>query len=261
MSEVSEYAEGTPSWVDLVTPDREAACRFYGGLLGWDFEVGPPETGHYTLARLRNRNVAGIFEMTPEMGSQGVPPNWTTYISVGDADAAAGRVRAAGGTVMQEPLDVMDQGRMAIVQDPTGAVVGLWQPRAHIGAEIVNEPGAICWNELHTRDLERARTFYVDALGWELEAAEFEGMPYVMGKAGGRVVAGMMSMAPQMPADVPPHWLTYFAVDDTDKAVSYVEEQSGRVMATPMDTPAGRMAVVADPQGAPFAVIRMPDQG
>jgi predicted enzyme related to lactoylglutathione lyase len=159
----SKYANGTPAWIDLMASDREAAVDFYRQLFGWDIEVGPPETGHYTMCSVRGLPVAGIGGQPP--GEQQFPVAWTTYLSVDDLDATAEKVKNAGGTVLTGPMDVMDQGRLAVGQDPTGAVFGMWQPGLHIGARLVNEPGGPCWNEVLTRDAAAAKEFYRAVLG------------------------------------------------------------------------------------------------
>ena len=164
MSERTSYEPGTPSWVDLSTPDVDASARFYGGLFGWEVEAAgtPEETGGYAMFKLRGRNVAGVGPIMQE----GQPPVWSTYVSTDDADAAVARAQQAGGAVIVEPMQVMDAGRMAFVAHPSGGYVGLWEPARHIGAELVNEPGALDWNELHTRDVDGAKGFYSALFGW-----------------------------------------------------------------------------------------------
>ncbi len=258
MSERSQYEPGTPCWVDLGTTDGEASRSFYSELLGWSFEVGPPETGHYAMARLRDRNVAGHYELSPDMQAQGVPTNWTTYICVSSADDVAEQIKTAGGQVMMGPMDVMSAGRMAVAQDPTGAVFGLWQPGDHIGAELVNEPGTVIWNDLVTPDTATAGSFY-ETLGWSLEPTEMDGETYTMFKNGDRVIGGMSELA-GMPEGTSPHWLTYFAVTDTDATVTKAGELGGTVLVPPTDAPYGRFAMLRDPQGAVFSVIRVPEE-
>lgn len=258
MSERNEYEPGTPSWVDLATTDAEAARKFYGELMGWSFEVGGPETGNYAMAKLRDLNVAGQMQLSPEMQAQGVPPNWTMYVSVSDADRVAEQITAAGGQVVMEPMDVMDFGRMAIASDPTGAVFGLWQPGSHIGAQLVNEPGAVIWNHLMTPDPAAAGAFY-EALGWSLEPTEMEGRTQTMFKVGDRTVCGMSAPGELAPG-TPPHWLTFFAGADTDAVTQQAGELGGTVMMPPTDAPFGRFAVLQDPQGAAFAVVQAPEE-
>jgi uncharacterized protein len=251
MAEVTSYAPGTPSWVDLQTSDPEGARAFYGELFGWDIEVGPPETGSYGMARLRGHAVAGLGGEPPE----GAPTAWTTYIATDDVDGTVKRITDAGGRVMMEPMDIMDQGRMAIASDPTGAAFGLWQPGAMPGASLVNEPGSVSWNELSTGDLQAAKRFYsaVFGYGWDDVDTGEGGPPYATFSVGGPGVGGAMQMD-----GLPPHWTPYFAVEDTDAAVATVRRLGGSVMMEPTDSPYGRFAAVADPQGGMFCLITLP---
>jgi len=258
MAQVTSYAAGTPSWVDLMTSDPEGARGFYGGLFGWEFDVGPAEAGYYTICKLRGQYVAGIGG---EPAPQGMPTVWTTYIATDDVDAAAKRIHDAGGRLNMEPTDVMDQGRMAIGVDPTGTVFGLWQARNHIGASLVNEPGAVVWNELATRDLDAARAFYTAVFGYDWEDLDTGGGPrYATFAVGGRMTGGALQMNEQFPADIPSHWMVYFAVGDTDGTAAAAERLGGGVIAAPMDSPYGRFAVLRDPQGAAFTAIRPPTE-
>ncbi|HEX9993512.1 MAG TPA: VOC family protein [Acidimicrobiales bacterium] len=256
MAEMTEYQPGTPSWVDLSAPDPDAAARFYGELLGWQAHPSPePEAGGYVMMTLRGHNVAGIGPIMAE----GQPPAWATYVSTADADATAAAVRDAGGAVVMEPMDIMQEGRLAIFADPGGAVFGVWQPRNHKGAGLVNEPGSLCWNELLTRDVEGAKTFYGAVFGWEFNTQSMGPMDYTVVMLGDRGIAGMMDMTGQLPDQVPPHWGVYFAVDDTDATMAKVQELGGSVTAGPMDIPdVGRMAALADPHGAAFNVLQFP---
>lgn len=254
MSERTSYSPGTPCWVDLVTPDIDAAVEFYGGLFGWD--VPEPEnaeqTGGYRQALLRGKPVAG---MMPAM-QEGQPPVWSTYVSVADADATAAKVAEAGGTTIAEPMDVMELGRMAVFADPTGAAIGIWQPGTFVGAEIVNESNAVVWNELNTRDPEASKSFYGAAFGWGFEERQFESGLYTSIKVGGDSVGGMIDITGRAPDEVPPHWLAYFAVDDTDAAVARATESGGELVLEPFDiAEVGRIALVKDPFGAVFAVM------
>ena len=255
MAEVKSYAAGTPSWVDLMTSDPEASRNFYRELFGWELEVGPPETGHYTICRLRGHNVAGLGG---EPAPDGTPTAWTTYIAVDDVDAAAGRITGNGGSLLMGPLDVMTQGRMAVASDPTGAVFGLWQAGEHVGATLVNEPGTVNWNELNSRDLATARQFYGAVFGYDWQDVDTgQGGPqYATFQVGGRDVGGALQMTDQWPAEVPSHWIVYFGVDDTDASVATIQRLGGAVLMPPTDSPYGRFAAVRDPQGAVFTVIK-----
>jgi predicted enzyme related to lactoylglutathione lyase len=259
MAEITSYAAGSPSWVDLMTSDPEAARAFYRELFGWELEVGPAETGHYTIARLRGHSVAGLGG---EPARDGMPTAWTTYLASDDVDATVGRITEAGGQLLMEPLDVMDQGRMAIAADPTGAVFGLWQAGEHAGATLVNEPGTVSWNQLETRDLDAARRFYTAVFGYRWEDVDTGqgGPPYATFAVQDRPVGGALQMDDNWPAEIPAHWMAYFAVADTDQAVATVQRLGGSVQMPGMDSPYGRFAVVSDPQGGVFTVIRLPDR-
>lgn len=256
MAQRAEYAPGVPSWVDIGT-DVEKAKQFYGSLFGWTAsDAGPPEeTGGYGFFLKDTKMVAGYGPL-----QHPGPPSWTTYISVADAAETAQKVEQAGGTVIMAPMDVMSAGRMAVFQDPQGAFISIWQAGEHRGAELVNEPGAFCWNELNTRDVEGSKSFYTATFGWEAETHAEGPMPYTEFKIGGENIAGCMPMPPMVPAQVPPHWLVYFAVDDTDAAVAKTAQLGGSVRMPPMDVAVGRISVLADPQGATFAVIKLSDQ-
>jgi hypothetical protein len=251
MPEVTAYPPGTPSWVDLGSPDIAAAAAFYTGMFGWDAPEGPPETGGYRNCTYKGRPVAGIG---PQMAEG--PPYWTTYVAVADADAAAAKVTAAGGTTLLAPMDVMSFGRMAVFMDPVGAAFSIWQAGDHVGAGLVNEPNTLCWNELACRDPEGAKSFYGAVFGWTPQTDEATG-PYVMWNLNGRVVGGMMPMDENFPAEVPPHWMPYFAVDDTDASAARAADLGGEVVMGPMDLPVGRMAVLKDPHGAVFSIIKL----
>jgi predicted enzyme related to lactoylglutathione lyase len=255
MPEFSSYPAGTPSWVDLASPDVDASKAFYGALFGWGAETAEdPAAGGYTMFTLRGKYVAGLAPIMNE----GQPPAWATYISVDDADKTAELVAPAGGTIVMEPFDVLTVGRMAVLQDPTGAFLCLWQAGDHAGAQLANEPGAFCWNELDTRDVAKAKQFYADVFGWSAAGGTEGPMEYYEFKVGDRTVAGMMPMPPMVPAQVPAYWLSYFAVEDTDATVAEVTKRGGQVLMAPMDIPAGRFAVVTGPHGESFAVIKLP---
>ncbi len=246
MAERTSYAPGTPSWVDLTTPDLQEALRFYGGLFGWEFEDAGEQAGHYHQALLRGKRVAGIGPNPPES-----PPMafWSTYFSGSDVDAHAKAITDAGGTVSFGPMDVMDQGRMVVGQDPAGAMFGVWEPRAHAGAQLVNEHAAFSWNELIGRDAEGAARFYGSVFG-----LTFEDLPdadYKLARAGDDVVAGVSGMG----GELPPHWLTYFMHDEVDAGFDRARELGGELVGDIVDSPFGRYARVRDPQGAVFGLI------
>jgi predicted enzyme related to lactoylglutathione lyase len=249
-----DYAPGTPSWVDLGSPDVGASISFYGDLFGWSgSEEGPPEAGGYRFFEQDGKMVGGIAPLMME----GQPPAWLSYVTVADADETVTKAREAGGMSLVGPMDVMDVGRMAIVVDPTGAALGLWQPRRHTGAEIVNVPVSLCWNELNTRDTEAAKPFYEAIFGWQGDTAQMGEIDYTTWQLGEKPVGGMIAMSDQVPPLVPAMWLAYFAVDDTDATIEKAKAGGGSLMFGPTDVPAGRFAVLGDPHGAIFGVIKM----
>jgi predicted enzyme related to lactoylglutathione lyase len=249
------YANGTPSWIDIGSPDMDATAAFYGSLFGWTTtEPGPvEETGGYRMFQQDGKNVAGLGP-----AQDGQPTVWTTYIAADNADKTAELVKSNGGMVFVEPMDVMDAGRMAIFADPAGAVFGIWQAGLHTGAELVNEPFSLTWNELHSRDLPKAKAFYREVFG--IDPAEFpmgDGDPYTIFQVDGRGVAGAQAIGDDMPADMPSNWLTFFAVDDTDAIAAKATSLGGAVSQEPFDLPGvGRLAVLAGPHGEPFGIIK-----
>lgn len=258
MPERTSYAHGTPSWVDLSTPDTAAAKTFYCELFGWDAEdVDAGDSAVYTMFRLNGKAVAGMGEQAAEQRERGIPPFWLSYITVDDIDAVAARVAELGGQVHMEPFDVMDAGRMALIMDPQGATFALWQAGNHIGAEFVNEAGAFSWNELNTTDMEGAKAFYGGLLGWEWDDETMPtGQVYTTWKSGDDMLGGAMTITPQM-GDVPPNWMVYFTVADCDATSAKVKDLGGNILVPPMDIPIGRFSVVADPAGAAFTVFQM----
>jgi uncharacterized protein len=250
--EIETYEHGVPSWVDLGTADIAKASEFYSALFGWTVNQGPPEAGGYSIAELRGRPVAGLG---PQMNPG--PPVWATYVNVDDADKVVAKVGDAGGMVLMAPMDVMDVGRMAIFTDPAGAAIGVWQPKEHKGAGIVNEPGTLTWNELMTTDVAAAKTFYNAVFGWS-EVTNGEGAgAYTEFQVAGRSIAGMMEKPAELPAEMPPFWGIYFAVADTDATAKRIGELGGSIMMPPRDIEPGRFAVGIDPTGAAFSVITM----
>lgn len=267
MSERTEHAPGTPSWTDNASPDPGAAAEFYSGLFGWETADQMPsdQDGEYHMATLRGKRVAALASQPID----GVPPVWNTYITVTSADDAAAAVAEAGGTVVIDAFDVFEAGRMAVCSDPAGAFFTVWEPKDSIGAELVNEPGAMTWNELITGDVEGSKRFYAAALGWQTSSMQGGPGEYTIWhpagaepkqgpqEDGGNGIGGLMSNE-QLPPGTPPFWMVYFAVADTDETVARAEQLGGSVMAPAFDAPGvGRIAVLADPQGAAFSVIAM----
>jgi predicted enzyme related to lactoylglutathione lyase len=259
MGERSSYEPGTFSWVDLATTDIEGAKQFYGDLFGWQAEDRPTgEGGTYTMFRLDGKDVAGGSTQRDEERNQGIPPHWNSYVTVGDLDARAQKATELGGNLLVPPFDVMDVGRMAVAADPTGAVFSMWEPKSHIGAQIVNAPGALCWNELATNDAAKAKEFYTALFGWTGE--DFEGGAYTVIRVGDKSNGGIRPMG-EMESGIPPNWLVYFAVEDCDSTAVKAGNLGANVLVSPMDVPVAensRIAVVADPQGAAFGLFSGP---
>ena len=251
------YAAGTPCWVDLMAKDQRAAIDFYKDLFGWSGEPGPAEFGGYAMMEKEGRPVCGIG---PAMAPEGMPepPHvWTTYLASDDAAASAQKITEAGGTVMVPPMEVGTQGVMVVASDPTGAVFGVWGHRDFFGATLVNEPGTLTWNECNTRDVPAASAFYQAAFGITTEP--MEGMAdYYSIRVGDRPVGGMQTMAGKFPDEVPAHWMSWFAVDDTDSTVNAAVKAGGNIVVPPMDMEGvGRMAGLQDPWGAVFCILRL----
>jgi len=253
VAEFTSYDDGTPSWIDHATKDLEASNSFYGALFDWEADDQGEDMGHYTLMRKNGKTVAGNMAAMNE----GQPSAWVTYVSVGNADATVKLAKEAGATVFVEPMDVSDIGRMAVFADPTGAAIGVWQPKSFIGAELANEAGAFAWNELNTRDLPASKAFYGKVFGWEPNDLDMGGASYTEWKLGDKTIAGMMTMPDMVPAEVPAHWLVYFGVADTDATVARATDLGATTIVPPTDIPPGRFAVLTDPDGATFAVIKM----
>ncbi len=255
MPKKTEYAQGTPDWVDLQTTDQSAAKQFYASLFGWSYDDQPMpgDGGVYSMATVNGETVAAIAPMPPGAPA-GMPPMWNTYLAVDDVDAAVDKVGPAGGQVLMPATDIGDTGRMAFVTDPTGAAVGLWQANQHIGATLVSEPGAVIWNELITDKPDSALAFYEAVVGLTTSTMEMApGQNYTLLKVGETNVGG--AIEPPM-AGVPNHWHVYFAVEDTDATAAKAAAEGGTVAVQPFDIPTvGRSAVLTDPQGAMFSVL------
>lgn len=253
---IESYAAGTPSWVDLMTTDQNGAVDFYGEIFGWQTEISGAEMGNYGMAMKGEHPVAGIGPM-PD--GPPFPPSWSVYISVDDVDAIVATAMQAGGQVVAPVMDVAGEGqhlgRMAIICDPAGAVTGLWEPHDHRGSGVAHEPGSFTWHELLSRDPQASRDFLGAVFGYSWEPMEGAPMEYHVAKLDGKVVLGAMAVPPDMPADVPSHYNTYFAVADTDETVAKAIAAGGAALAQAFDSPFGRMAVLADPQGASFSIV------
>lgn len=254
---LSEHVPGTPCWVDLGSPDLKAATEFYSGLFGWDAqtdEEAGEEAEGYVHLMLDGRPAAGLGALT----ETGAESRWTVYVQVADADAVSEAVRTAGGTVRIEPMDILDLGRAAHFTDPGGGEFAVWQPGTFRGAEVLDEPGALCWVELNTRDDGAALGFYGSVFGWSGETRPFGGSTYTEVEVAGRArsFGGILRMNEVWPPEVPEHWMVYFEVTDCDAAATRTTELGGRLSVAPFDLEnVGRIAVVEDPFGAFFSVI------
>lgn len=256
MTERDTFLPGTPSWVDLGSPDVEASAAFYSALFGWQIEPPTADSGGYRMAMLKGRPVAGIGPAQAE----GVPPWWTTYVTVDSADNTAKLVEEGGGTVLVPPFDVLDSGRMAACQDPGGAAFSVWEPRKHKGAGLVNEPGTMGWAELASGDIERAKTFYHHVFGWEANDTDMGGgymyTLWMVPGGDGNGVGGGMPMGDQFPPGTTDHWAVYFDVADCDAMAARVQDLGGTVVVPSMDIPnVGRFAACQGPHGEGFSII------
>jgi uncharacterized protein len=251
MGERTQYTPGTFCWTDLTTTDPEGAKAFYGGLLGWEAEDMPVGDGDfYSMMRVDGKDVAAIAPQQPQQREAGAPPLWNSYVSVDSADAAAQRATELGATVHAPPFDVLDAGRMAVIQDPQGAFFMVWQPGRHYGAALVNAPGALVWNELASPDLDGSTAFYSGLFGWTIAPFEGSPEPYLSIKNGDASNGGIREARP----GEPPNWLAYFGTEDIDAALAEVEELGGAKHAGPIDIQMAKIAIVQDPQGAIFAL-------
>lgn len=266
------YPHGLFTWTDISLPDPASGSRFYSALFGWEAEDQHDPDGNYiyTMFSKGGKSAAGLGPLPPGAADSGFPPMWNSYVSVDSVDDTIAKWTATGGFVAMPAMEVMSSGRMAFVTDPQGAMVALWQAGDHVGAEVFNEHGALAWNELNTRDSAATRQFYGAALGWEFEKfggddapmeywlihlpAKVPGAPFQNDQLNG----GILTMDENWPAEIRPHWMVYFQVDDTDDAVARLSELGGSVSVPAFDSSAGRIAVVGDPQGGTFSLIAPP---
>ena len=249
-----EHTPGTPTWIDLTSPDLVISARFYGGLLGWDTALrGPAElTGGYLTFQVEGLDVAGLGRHDDDED----PPAWTTYFEVDDLEAVDDAVIRDGGGVLVAPEEVPDAGHRALYTDPTGAVFGVWQPGLLRGAGLVGSPGSMCWNQLASRNIEASKRFYGEVFGWEANTTPYETSTYTSFRVGGREIAGMVEMDRSWPRGLPSHWMTYFRVDDCDAVAAQATELGGEISVEPYDVPQiGRTAVLGDPHGAVFSIL------
>jgi len=262
MEEIKKHDEGSFCWIELGTTDADGAKKFYTDLFGWGVNEIPMGQGNYNMLTLENLEVGACYELTNEQRDQNVPPHWLPYISVDNVDKTTGKVESANGQVLMGPYQVMESGRMSLLQDPTGATFGIWQGQDHIGSKVKNVPNSYCWVELGTKDTDAAEQFYQNLVNWEPKHQDFEGMKYTTFKNGPISEGGMYKMTPEM-SDIPSHWLVYFNVDDCEATVNKAKQLGAKVLKEPEFIPTvGNFSVLQDPQGAVFAVIKldMPSQ-
>jgi predicted enzyme related to lactoylglutathione lyase len=259
MGEFTEHAPGTFCWVELATTDTAAAKDFYTELFGWgtnDIPMGP--NSFYTMLQIDGKDVAALYELNSEQREQGLPPHWMSYVAVASADSVTEKVEPLGATVLAGPMDVPGAGRVALIQDPTGAALGLWQAGEHIGVQLANEPSTLVWNELATRDVDTAREFYTQLLGWEAHTSDMDGTQYTTFMNGKQPVGGLFETAGENWEGVPPNWMLYFAVEDCQASADRAADLGATIEVPPTDAgDVGRFAVISDPQGAGFCIIAM----
>lgn len=257
MPTVTKLEAGTFCWVELATTDEAAASKFYSTLFGWTERLVPMgEAGQYHIFTLGGRDAAAMYKMMPDMMKAGVPPHWGAYVAVDDVDATTKRAESLGAKVVAPPMDVMEQGRMAVLSDPSGAVISVWQAKAHSGIGVAGEPGALAWVQLNTTDTAKVKPFYSGLFGWAFRDDPMqEGGQYTTWMRGNEPTAGMMPMPPN--AGAPPHWLSYFAVTNVNESHAKAVSLGAKSHVPPTPIPAmGEFAVLADPQGAFFAIAR-----
>jgi predicted enzyme related to lactoylglutathione lyase len=257
MAEVKTHQPGRFCWTELGTRDAASAKGFYSELFGWtpvDVPIGPDAV--YTILQKSGKDVAALYQLAKAQLSHGVRAHWLSYVAVDKVDEAAKKAKELGATLRSEPFDVMQAGRMAVLLDPAGAALALWQAGKHIGSSLVDEPGSICWTELWTANTGAAGTFYASLFDWRRETTDIGSSPYTVFRSGESRVAGMTALANG--AEQLPHWLTYFAVDNCDDTARRSKELGGQIAIPPTDIPTvGRFAVVSDREGATFGVLQL----
>lgn len=257
MTNIDKHPAGSFCWIELATTDQTAAKNFYAAIFGWtpnDNPMGPGD--FYTIFRLNGRDAAAAYTLRPDQRAQHIPPNWMPYIAVDNTDASAAKVSQLGGKVVAPPFDVMDAGRMAVIEDPTGAYFCLWQPNKSIGVGIAGVHGTLCWADLSTPDPDRAKAFYSGLFGWQIMPGENDKSGYLHIKNGEHFIGGVPPAAHRQPG-MPAHWMAYFQVDDVDVTANKAKDMGAKLCLPPMTMEGvGRFAVIADPQGAAFAIFK-----
>jgi predicted enzyme related to lactoylglutathione lyase len=258
MPNIEYHTPGSFCWIELATTDQNAAKNFYGELFGWsvnDSPIGPND--FYSMFKIKGRDVGAAYTLRPDQRTQGVPPHWMIYVAVESVDKAAERAAQLGGKVIAPPFDVFDAGRMAVLQDPTGAVFCVWQPKKNTGTKITGVDGTLCWADLSTPDQDRAGNFYAQLFGWKIMKEDEDPAHNYHHIANGEDFIGGIPPASYRDPNVPPHWLVCFAVSDCNGAVAKAKQLGAKVYLSPANVEdLGRWAVLADPQGAAFAIFQ-----
>jgi uncharacterized protein len=258
MPNIDHHAPGSFCWIELATTDPNAAKSFYGSLFGWktnDIPMGPDDV--YTMFELDGREAAAGYKLRPDQQSNGVPPHWMLYIAVANADETASRVAGLGGTVLAPAFDVAEHGRMSVIQDPTGATFAIWQPKAHTGIQIGGVDGTLCWADLNSPNRDQAVPFYAAMFGWQFEPGKDKDLSGYLHIKNGDTFIGGATPSHFLPPGAPPHWLAYFLVSNCDASTDKAKSLGATVWVPPSDIEgAGRFSVLADPQGAAFALFQ-----
>lgn len=256
--QITSAKPGNFCWFELATSDQTAAKQFYTSLFGWtanDSPMGPDAV--YTMFQLNGRNVGAAYSLMPDQTKNGVPSHWGTYVATANADDTVAKAKSLGAITLMEPMDVFDYGRMAILQDPMGAIVNVWQSKQHFGAGVMGEIGAFCWSELLTHDTAAATKFYTALFGWKTKVTDGAGFPYTHWQNDGFDIGGMMAIVKEW-GSVPSHWVNYVQVQNCDDIIAKSKSLGGSICVPAMDIPnTGRFAILQDPQGAKIAVIAL----
>ncbi len=258
MSDIDSYEQGRFCWIEIGTSDAATARHFYSDLFGWQARPGvsSPDWA-YTLFSIRDKDVGGLYQLTPQQQGLGITSHWLCHIAVASVDASAEKALALGGEFVMDPVEAHEAGRVAVIRDPQGAVFAIWEARRHYGAQVMYEPNSFCWAELGTRDVAEAARFYTDLLGWKVVQSQNPGMEYTEFYSSGQPVGGMYGLPPET-TDVRPYWLPYIMVDDCDREAGRAAGLGAGLAVAPNDIPnVGRFSVIRDPQGAYFAIIRL----
>ncbi len=258
MPNIDHHAPGSFSWIELATTDQPAAKSFYMSLFGWeifDVPMGPDQV--YTMFQVEGKDAAAGYQLDAEQQKRGVPPHWIIYVAVADADETAGKVAGVGGTLLAPPFDVMEHGRMAIVQDPTGATFSIWQPKAHTGTKVGGVDGTLCWADLNSPDRDKAVPFYTGLFGWQFEPGKDKDLSGYLHIKNGEEFIGGATPSQFLPPGAPAHWLAYFLTSNCDASTEKAKSLGAKVWVPPSDIEgAGRFSVLSDPQGAAFALFQ-----